>query len=69
MTSKQITVRLPECLADELARIAAHDGQRVGTVANHMLANGVARHCGLKETPPEWRVRGIGEWERERETH
>lgn len=64
MPAKQITVRITPQLLAELEGIAKETGQRVGTVASRMLADGVARHCGLNETPPEWRINGVGQWKR-----
>lgn len=63
-TAKSITVRVPGALLDAIERIAGETGQRVGTVASYMLAEGVARHCGLDGTPPVWRINGIGKWPR-----
>lgn len=61
-TAKTITVRVPGALLGTIERIAGETGQRVGTVASYMLADGVANYCGLDQTPPEWRINGIGKW-------
>lgn len=66
-TAKSITVRVPGALLDAIERIAGETGQRVGTIASHLLADGVARHCGLEATPHEWRINGIGKWPRKEE--
>ena len=60
--TRQITVRLPEPLAERLEAIA--EGQRIGTLASHLLAEAVACREGLDDVPRDWLIQGIGQWPR-----